>query len=170
MAGDWQTLSERAVYDVKEEDDSKADSLSIGVRKRQREGEEEEKEAGETVVKKSWGSVVRTYPGAGQDGDGGLDELLRGTLIMARRTHDPTSTADERVLHQNTPNSLDNTSITNAQPGPDEPIIKREELLDTIVLPDATLGMGSGSIPEIKKEDGSEFVFKKRKPKQIRQK
>ena len=56
MAGDWQTTSERLVYDndfVKKEDgdDVKADGLNIGVRKRKFEGLEEEAEAGETVVR-----------------------------------------------------------------------------------------------------------------------
>ena len=169
MAGDWQTLSERAFYDVKEEDDSKLDSLSMGVRKRQREGDEEEEEAGEMVVKKGWGSTVRAYPGATTDGDGDLDELLRGTQVIARRNQNSISTGDGEPVHRSVVNSQENATTTQLQPGPNEPIIKREESLDSKVIPEAIINGNSGSMPQIKQEDGSELLFKKRKPKQLRQ-
>lgn len=64
LAGDWQTLSTRKINPVKDEDaDTKPDAQSIGVRKRKHESAEEEEEAGETVVRRGWGSTTREYPG-----------------------------------------------------------------------------------------------------------
>ncbi|KAL2051925.1 hypothetical protein ABVK25_007840 [Lepraria finkii] len=85
MAGDWQTTSQRLIYDtVKEKEvneDVKTGGLNIGVRKRKFESQEEEA-AGETVVRRGWGSTIRTYPGIGGDGDDDLDTLLKTTKAL----------------------------------------------------------------------------------------
>ena len=85
MAGEWSVQSQRIVEGggeidegVKEEEDADEKKvLNVGVRKRKHEGQEEEEEAGEKVVRKGWGSMTKSYPGAGGDDD--LDALLTAT-------------------------------------------------------------------------------------------
>jgi len=78
MAGDWKVVSQKAV-----EDPSPEEQLNVGVRKRKYEGQEEEEEAGETVVRRGWGSTIRRYPGEDQ---ADLDNLLFGTKIVKKET------------------------------------------------------------------------------------
>ena len=160
MAGDWQTTSERVVYDnefLKKDEDSedvKLGGLNVGVRKRKFEGQEEEEEAGETVVRKGWGSKIRTYPGEGDD-KGDLDALLKRTTRAK---------GEGEALQSN-----------ESQPSLNAPTIKKEE------------SAGSGEVSGISnqatvveapqetlKQEGdppdSGVVFKKRKAKPIRQK
>lgn len=78
LAGEWETLSERQ---IEKYGDSSA--INIGVRKRKHEGQEgeEEEEGAERVVKKSWGSTTRKYPGF-QEEDEDLDALLQSTTVV----------------------------------------------------------------------------------------
>ena len=172
MVGDWQTTSERLIYDtVKEENsgDVKPEGLNIGVRKRKFEGQEEE-EAGEKVVRRGWGSTVRAYPG--QDDDQDLDALLMTTKILKR----------EGAIEGNVPTDPSSQAggITNnsAQKdaslvAADGQLIKRENSSENVVLPDATPEKDVAEAPTIKQEDDAAstgVVFKKRKAKPIRQK
>jgi hypothetical protein len=68
LAGDWKIVSQRKVDEPVIDE-----SLNKGVRKRKLEGQEEEEEAGETVVRRGWGSTIRRYPGDASDD---LDALL----------------------------------------------------------------------------------------------
>ncbi len=79
MAGEWKTVSERAISGAEDEylDQKPGSLLNVGVRKRKFEGQEEEEAAGETVARKGWGSGTRSYPGDAEDDD--LDALLSGT-------------------------------------------------------------------------------------------
>lgn len=81
IAGDWETVSVRPIKqdaDVKSEIKSE-EPLSFGVRKRKHEGADEEEEAGETVVRRGWGSTTRTYPGSA--GNGEVEDI--GALLGA---------------------------------------------------------------------------------------
>ena len=174
MVGDWQTTSERLIYDtVKTEEDSgdvKPEGLNIGVRKRKFEGQEEEEEAGERVVRRGWGSTVRAYPG--QDDDQDLDALLMTTKILKR----------EGAIEGNVPTDPSSQfgGITKkfAQKeaslvAADGQIIKRENSLENVVLPDGTPEKDVAEAPTIKQEDDAAsmgVVFKKRKAQPIRQK
>jgi hypothetical protein len=82
MAGDWRTVSERVLGANDEDygDQKPGNVLSVGVRKRKFEGQEEEEEAGETVVRRGWGTTTRSYPGS-KDEDDELDALLSGTKV-----------------------------------------------------------------------------------------
>ena len=175
MAGDWQTTSERLIYDtVKKEEESgdvKPEGLNIGVRKRKFEGQEEEEEAGETVVRRGWGSTVRAYPGEGDDKD--LDALLMTTKVLEREegdVHGKTATspfpgAGAVISH---PKEKDISKIAA-----DGRHIKREESSGNVVLPETMPEKDVVQAPAIKQEDNAaatEVVFKKRKAKPIRQK
>ena len=175
MVGDWQTTSERLIYDnVKKEEDSgdvKPEGLNIGVRKRKFEGQEEEEEAGETVVRRGWGSTVRAYPG--QDDDKDLDSLLMTTKILKREEGDSEGKAATSpfsgagaVINQS---AEEDTPLIAA----DGPRIKREESSGNVVLPETMPEKHGVEAPAIKQEDDAVVmgvVFKKRKAKPIRQK
>lgn len=175
MAGDWQTLSERPVYDdevKKEEDlkdtkpsdtDSKEQALNIGVRKRKYEGQDEEEEAGERVVRRGWGSTTRTYHGSSEDID--LDELLNGNAKRHNGTLEGgirgPEVSEQRVRLGSPSNEGTARSMAS---------IKKEEsdsnLTSRFEIPEEHLSerpMQPGHDPVM------EVVFKKRKPKQVRQ-
>lgn len=175
MVGDWQTTSERLVYDTakKEEEsgDVKPEGLNIGVRKRKFEGQEEEEEAGETVIRRGWGSTVRAYPG--QDDDKDLDALLMTTKVLKREEGDierkaatsPYSGAGAVINHS----EEKDTSLI----APDRRHIKREESSGNVVTPETMPENQVVDTPTIKQEDDAAatgVIFKKRKAKPIRQK
>ena len=174
MVGDWQTTSERLIYDTvkKEEDggDVKPEGLNIGVRKRKFEGQEEEEEAGETVVRRGWGSTVRAYPGHDDDED--LNALLMTTKVLKREEGDvegkPATGSFSRagrVIDQ----SAEEASLIAANGQP----IKREESSENVLLPETMPEKHGVEAPAIKQEDDAAamgVVFKKRKAKPIRQK
>lgn len=178
MAGDWQTVSERAVYDnVKAEEDSKGrrsldtgeaqQVLNIGVRKRKFETQEEEEEAGERVVRKGWGSTTRMYPSADQDYD--LDALLN-TNQMEQRHLGGDSLGGSTPREQVTKDSKDEAA-TKFEAATSGPQIKKEGS-DPILASSgiATERYGSPNLSAKEEELGVEVIFKKRKPKNIRQK
>ncbi|KAK0509460.1 hypothetical protein JMJ35_007854 [Cladonia borealis] len=174
MVGDWQTTSERLIYDnaKKEEDggDIKPEGLNIGVRKRKFEGQEEEEEAGERVVRRGWGSTVRAYPG--QEDDKDLDALLTNTKILKREGGIEGSVPTEpssRVGGITNDYAQKEASLVAA----DGQVIKRENSTENVVLPDGTPEKAVAEAPTIKQEDDAAatgVVFKKRKAKPIRQK
>ena len=175
MAGDWQTVSESPVNEVvkKDEDEKGAKpstsdvgpaSVSIGVRKRKYEGQEEEEEAAERVVRKGWGSTTRTYPGGDEDVD--LDALLAGTKPAL-------STA---TLQQSPVTALADASGDLARPAaradngalPGAPLVKNEA--SDLPLAAHPVHEGTEISSANTEEPSAGIVFKKRKPKQIRQK
>ena len=175
MVGDWQTTSEKLIYDtVKSEEDGgdvKPGGLNIGVRKRKFEGQEDEEEAGETVVRRGWGSTVRAYPG--QDDDKDLDSLLMTTKILKR---------EEGGIEGNVPTGpcsqiggvTDHSAKKEASfIAADGQLIKREDSSENLVLPETMPEKDVAEAPTIKQEDDAAamgVVFKKRKAKPIRQK
>ncbi|KAA6406924.1 MAG: hypothetical protein FRX48_09222 [Lasallia pustulata] len=177
MAGDWQMLSERPIYSEglkKEEDDEdvKPNSLNIGVRKRKFEGQEEEEEAGEMVMRRGWGSTTRTYPGEGEDD---LDTLLERTKAVRRRDGalQDAGLGNEKETPADLPERPQSTAGAIEDPPSNMPVIKTEE--STLGESDLTAAPEQGltDTPAIKTEGnsmGSGVVFKKRKPKHIRQK
>ena len=177
MAGDWQILSERPIYDeFKKEEvegDGEPSSLNVGIRKRKLDGQDEDEEdAGVPVARRVWGSMTRTYPGR-DDLEEDLDSLLR-TTTMIRRGGEMESHVKEE---ENTTTVTQTLPTVTTEPAKkefvsdrDTPTIKKEESLNGPV----------SSIPSaeddatVKGEDeaaaGAGPIFKKRKPKSIRQK
>lgn len=178
MAGDWQTTSERIIYEndflkKEEAEDVKPGALNVGVRKRKFEGQEEEEEAGEKVVRKGWGSTIRTYPGAGDDEED-LNALLKGTKMVLREGEGLETLGSARSSRPEQADS--HAKPKEGRPGLDSPAIKREESagssgeLDTILNQTAVAEAPPESFKQ--EEDTPDFgvVFKKRKAKSIRQK
>ena len=176
MVGDWQTTSQRILYDShakadgikKEEDgeDSKA-TLNIGVRKRKFEGQEEEEDAGERVVRKGWGSTTRAYPGAGGD-DEDLDALLQTAKAWRSAGEDLDGTDSITGDGMATGSTGQATSAIAQSP----PTIKHE---DSMEAPAATIAhlpaIGEAALVKQEEDDPlSGVVFKKRKPKAVRSK
>lgn len=179
MAGDWQTTSERLVYDnrfpKKEEDDEdvKSNGLNVGVRKRRFEGQEEEEEAGETVVRKGWGSTIRTYPGAGGDEDD-LNTLLKSPKGIIREGEGSQDLGSGPLPW---PGQADSpATTTNDKPDLNPPSIKKEDSTGSVGLPNtmvdqtALVELPSESLKREESPPDSGVVFKKRKAKPIRQK
>ena len=176
MAGDWQTTSETLLYEddvVKkaETDDVKPGGLNVGVRKRNFEGQEEEDEAGETVVRRGWGSTTRSYPGQGGDEDD-LDTLLKSTKRVIREGEGLQTFESERLSR---PMQVEtHTTAKETQPGYDSPRIKKEAPTDSGGVSSTISSEVLVEAPPVtlKREEISpkiEIVFKKRKAKQIRQ-
>ena len=175
MAGDWQTTSERLVYEndsVKKEEveDAKPGGLNVGIRKRKFEGQEEE-EAGETVVRRGWGSTIRAYPG--QEGDEDLSILLKSTKRAIKDGEGLQNLGSRR------PSRLEqaegSVAIKESQPGLGSPAIKKEVpadsagVADTIPSEAAVVEAPPESLKQEEDLPDSGVVFKKRKTKPIRQ-
>ncbi|KAL6717833.1 hypothetical protein ACLMJK_003918 [Lecanora helva] len=169
MVGDWQTTSERVIYEsVKKEEENeivKPEGLNVGVRKRKFAGQEEEEEAGETVVKKGWGSTIRNYPDTTGDGVDDLDALLNAAkngknLANGSQISPKTAQADQQTTEESSSTSH-------------VPRLKHEESSNP-GIPDIISTDGAAEPPKtIKQEDlpaEPEVLFKKRKAKPIRQK
>ncbi|KAL8921028.1 MAG: hypothetical protein Q9208_005919 [Pyrenodesmia sp. 3 TL-2023] len=172
MAGDWQTVAERPVWNpIKKEKgledfkDFKPDtSLNLGVRKRKIEGQEEEEEAGATVVRKGWGSTTRHYPGSSSDGDADLDTLLSIQPVFELGKQEM---AEESSIQHN-------YGVVNAQQDPQAVGAARQA--PTLKQEGSTEAMDLRNVPHqdwfpkaaINQEDGGTqqpVVFKKRKTK-----
>ena len=176
MAGDWQTLSQRAVLDdVKQEEDSKeskSEILNRGVRKRRYEGQEEDEEAEAKLAKKAWGSTTRIYPSIGGDGDDGLDSLLQNTTVVKREGGEPI----EGLRSKNLPVTQipEKLGMPKTQDGlfAQVPLIKKEDSENSGIPPIDVPGVNSVEDSAVKTENEASdtgIVFKKRKAKQIRQ-
>ena len=178
MAGDWQTTSERLVYadeSVKKEEteDVKLGGLNVGVRKRKFEGQEEEEEAGERVVRKGWGSTIRTYPAPGSDEDD-LSTLLKETKKVARdgeylqtlesETSSRPEQAEGHVTTKGSPPTLNDIPVKK------EEVADSDERPATISSEIAVIEPLLGSFKQEENSSDSGVVFKKRKTKPIRQK
>jgi hypothetical protein len=176
MVGDWQTTSQRIIYDTlkKEEDDEdvKSSGLSIGVRKRKFEGQEEEEAAVETVVRKGWGSTTRTYPGSGEEANNDLDALLKITknLKSGGGGMGRTVPTDELSQPQNSAEMSNEKEAQRLALNP--PHIKREESSGDAGITESILEKDAAEAASIKEEENSAMpgaIFKKRKAKPVRQ-
>ena len=173
MVGDWQTQSVVPVYDNVEdakleddEDDKKTLGLAIGVRKRKHEGDEEKEEAGAVVAKKGWGSTTR---GWGTDNDD-LDSLLDNTKAMITKSDKfskapPEIESDTRVAPGQRIPDADDKPIEGQHVKDEDSgavTMTAADLAHPPILEDTT----ASSKPDV---DDSEVLFRKRKPKSIRQ-
>ncbi|KKY33078.1 putative u1 zinc finger domain-containing protein [Diaporthe ampelina] len=177
MAGDWQVTSTTIVTDTPA-DGSKPGTSARGVHKRERTDEEiEEEKAIKGLFKKPrrWGRDSRTGAGDGDSAD--LDALLCGGLVVNKQEEDTLKKEEE------------------SQPTAETAPIKQEEEEPSLMKKDpseeggvpalaevATDSSSKTEAPALKTEDGAStfgssgaqdapaVTFKKRKPKNIRQK
>jgi len=158
--GEWTTVSETPIYHFKAEDeDSKVAATAYGVRKRKLDEDEEEAEA---VVRKGWGTKLKSYPGsmAGKEED--LDALLSASAVRKKEDvkSEPSSTGvKEEKTDAETPTL--NRPESNRPPSLKKEESAAESLLATI--PD----IDQPGAP-VEQEDAASdppVVFKKRKGK-----
>ncbi|KAI2778348.1 hypothetical protein F4815DRAFT_494705 [Daldinia loculata] len=172
MASEWTVTSKRVIDDTpKAEDESDAkprnvDAIASGVRKRPKHesgvDEEEEENAIKSLFKKprKWGRDTKQAP----EDDAELDALLSGALAKPPKLEDnPQDSIDEKA---------DLPSETKENPTSD---IKKEETTDDQTLWSIKLeSQENHQDAPVKQEGNAEsdpptVVFKKRKPKNIRQ-
>ncbi|KAI0113509.1 hypothetical protein F4814DRAFT_440793 [Daldinia grandis] len=174
MASEWTVTSEKVIDDTpKAEDDSDSkpqnvDAIASGIRKRPKhereidEEEEEEEKAIKSLFKKprKWGRDTKHAP----DDDAELDALLSGALVKPPKSEDsPQDSIDEKA---------DPLSETKEDPKSD---IKKEETTDNLELWSIKPEPQESHQDAPVKQEGnvesepSTVVFKKRKPKNIRQ-
>jgi hypothetical protein len=87
LAGNWKVMSQRKI-----EEPVIDETLNKGVRKRKFEDQEEEEEAGETVVRRGWGSAIKRYPG---DDNNDLEALLSSDLLQKKEEPEIVKKEDE---------------------------------------------------------------------------
>lgn len=174
MAGDWQTVSESPLFDtIKAENDtgdSKAEFLNIGVRKRKYEGQDEEDETGEVRAKRVWGSTTRSYPGLSPQDDE-LDFLLGKSSVPVKPNEEATSHANRGDNDPEKPSVgriLKQEPVSDRTPG--SPLIKSEDFDEPATAQEAPSSLNSPAIKQEATPPDSGIVFKKRKPKPIRNK
>jgi hypothetical protein len=183
MAGEWTVTSTRVVQEgdtsdkAEEKEDGSAEGRATGM-KRERERTEEEKEQEEAIKglfkkPRRWGIDSKTMPAAE---DAELEALLSGPLVKAKKEDAEGIKAEKEESEpsrikteesqQDIPNKVD-------VPVKDEhsPPIKREPGVED-TIPESILDSGSVStIPSGESTTEVPMVaFKKRKPKNIRQK
>ncbi|KAL8824283.1 MAG: hypothetical protein Q9170_008209 [Blastenia crenularia] len=169
MAGDWQTLAERPIWDhvKKEEDlddfkDFKPDpSLNVGIRKRKL-GDEEEAQA--VTVRKGWGSATRRYPGSAGDGNDALEALLDQN---SRSEQDNRLQTEGSLLPPDVTGSGDAHDSREIEAKLQSPLVKREDS-ETVDLQGVPIP-NTPSVVAVKQEDehaAPPVMFKKRKSKQ----
>lgn len=157
LAGEWETTSETRLEPQYGVD---GPTKSVGVRKRKHEGEDEEDEhASEPVVNKSWGSRMREYPGAQDDGD--LDDLLASTHdIKKTKTFTPKVEFIEQESEEPTIAKKEDAPTKLEPQETAEPTVVKTE-------PDPSSEPATDEKPQ--SEDAApSIVFKKRKPKTMR--
>ncbi|KAK6217016.1 U1 zinc finger protein [Colletotrichum tabaci] len=188
MAGEW-TVTATKVVDPDAPREKPVEAKAVGVRKRERTDEEKEEEEavrGLFKKRKGWGSTRRM-----PEDDGDLDALLSSnTLLRAVKKEEEEAgepaEADAKgdVKAEETPVEEEVKKEDGADDGapadvkPDAPSVKREPEDDD----DASKGLDVPALGDdaVKKEDEATaesaeaaapaVVFKKRKPKNIRQK
>ncbi|KAI2617337.1 hypothetical protein GGS26DRAFT_576915 [Hypomontagnella submonticulosa] len=172
MAGEWTVTNTRIIDDTPKTDDPDAkpenvDAIASGVRKRPKQEEDEEEEnAIKSLFKKprKWGRDTKHAP----DDDAELDALLSGTLTNPVKKAD--SQPPDFIKEEADPPSLKKEE-------PSSGVKKEEDAEDTPALSSikpAVAGNIEGA--PVKREEGAAaegeapaVVFKKRKPKNIRQ-
>ncbi|RKU49046.1 hypothetical protein DL546_000491 [Coniochaeta pulveracea] len=157
LAGEWSVVSTKVVKNPGEED---VKEKAVGVKRErvQTEEEKEEEDALKGLFKKPkrWGRDSRVAP----EVDGELEELLAGPLVRPKK---------EEVKEEEGGEKEDEGDGEVKQERKDAPPLVKEESVGGVVLPDEK--------PPTQEEDrkggddvAPAVVFKKRKPKNVRQK
>ena len=156
MAGEWQTVSQRVIRGAEEESkDKKWEGLNIGVRKRKPEGEDGDGEEDKGRKKKiHWGTDTKSFS-TGDDAD--LDALLSGSTFKKRNVEN--STDGEKVKEE--------PSVKKEE---DNPPIKKEEAESTDIKISPHEEVPADTVKEEEEPEDISGIFKKRKPKAMRQK
>jgi hypothetical protein len=172
MPGQWTVTNTRVIETKTDDGEQKVEAKAMGVRKREvDENDKEEEEAMQQLFKKPrrWGRDSKTAP---QEDDAELDALLSGPILTRRLPEDDVAPKEEEDADAKRGDKL-NIKTEDAS---DKDAVKREPDLDdnSIAAPPKSEELGLD--PTVKTEAGVEeaaapptVVFKKRKPKPIRQ-
>ncbi|KFA60465.1 hypothetical protein S40285_08086 [Stachybotrys chlorohalonatus IBT 40285] len=162
IAGEWTVTNTRVIDggDDAQPKEEKLEARATGVRKRELpEEKKEEEEVLQGLFKKPrrWGRDSKMMP---QEGDAELDALLSGSLAPMKRTTSPK--VEDTEVKAEKPEVKDEQDVVKEEPDDASPKL-------------TTVGDHSaGADVAVKTEDSephvSSVVFKKRKPKGIRQK
>ncbi|KAJ5532839.1 hypothetical protein N7494_009391 [Penicillium frequentans] len=163
LTGEWQTVSETKL-DVPE------GARSIGIRKRKLEGDEDEEggQIPEQYVSKGWGSRMKTYPGAEDDGDDGdLDALLASTkdLKKAKMEKEAVESKEQESSFSLAPKKEEDEPADSKAPAATVPDVEEPNPVKKEEADDSAIPMPSAA-PESEEVPG--VVFKKRKAKVMR--
>ncbi|CAH0015129.1 unnamed protein product [Clonostachys rhizophaga] len=167
MAGEWTVTSTRVIEDKPAEGEDSKDTKATGVRKREvTEEEKEEEEALQSLFKKPrrWGRDSKTV--GNQDEDADLDALLSGSIL----THQNQNAGGDLNVKAEDEAPEFKEEVKKEEPDP----VKKEPDTEVqgLTMPDDTAEPKLE--PQVKKEYGetgpAPIVFKKRKPKTVRQK
>lgn len=185
MAGEWTVTSTRVIRDPEEEKKSDAsvpvEARASGVRKREREQTEEEKEEEKAIgglfkKTKRWGRDTRTMP---SDGDAELDALLSGSLVKTKKEESQEEGSSEETgpAVKEEQGAISPNAAAELRSKDPPPIIKQEPDAGDPGSRGQHYEEGEGPAPTVpdSKGDGPAapepaVVFKKRKPKNLRQK
>ncbi|KAL2018087.1 hypothetical protein VTK56DRAFT_1273 [Thermocarpiscus australiensis] len=167
MAGEWTVTSTRVIEDTGKKADSKeptsTEGRATGV-KRERERTEEEKEQEEAIKglfkkPRKWGIDSKTMPA---EEDAELETLLTGPLVKTKKEESfPPEVKTEDGREEAAQDDVDKS----AKREPSPPIKKEPQ--EELVGPDVGTAAGTDNTPHA---GGPAVMFKKRKPKNIRQK
>lgn len=176
MAGDWQVTSTTIVTDTPA-DGSNPGASARGVHKRERTDEEiEEEKAIKGLFKKPrrWGRDSRTAAGDGDSAD--LDALLSGGLVVKKQEEDTVKKDDDAEPTSETmpvKKEEQETSLVKEEPSEEGVPALAEVPTDPsskIETPALKTEDGADTIESSAAQDIPAVAFKKRKPKNIRQK
>ncbi|KAK7932469.1 hypothetical protein PG985_003181 [Apiospora marii] len=167
MAGDWTVTNTRVIDDTPKTDENgnvKVEAVATGVRKRvKREGEDEEEEALQGLFKKprKWGRDTKRA----EEEDLDLDALLSGSLKQAQ------------PVKQEKSGSNSGDTVKKEEQEVKSPIKEESPENDHGISIPAETGDDSTDTAPVKTEESAAagveipaVVFKKRKPKNLRQK
>ncbi|EXA43013.1 hypothetical protein FOVG_08047 [Fusarium oxysporum f. sp. pisi HDV247] len=162
MPGEWTVTNTRIIETKTEEDEeAKVEARANGVRKREAtEDEKEEEEAVRGLFKKPrrWGRDSKVMP---QQEDQELDALLSGSTFTPRAMKEETEdTTDVKKEDDATPDRTAKTEDATEAKTEDNTDVKTEASAEPLIKPE----------PEEAESGVQTVVFKKRKPKGIRQK
>ncbi|EXK44733.1 hypothetical protein FOXG_03827 [Fusarium oxysporum f. sp. lycopersici 4287] len=162
MPGEWTVTNTRIIETKTEEDEeAKVEARANGVRKREAtEDEKEEEEAVRGLFKKPrrWGRDSKVMP---QQEDQELDALLSGSTFTPRAMKEETEdTTDVKKEDDGTPDTTVKTEDATEVKTEDNTDVKTEAPAEPLIKPE----------PEEAEPGVQTVVFKKRKPKGIRQK
>ncbi|KAG5750617.1 hypothetical protein H9Q72_005766 [Fusarium xylarioides] len=162
MPGEW-TVTNTRIIEAKTEEDEEAEvkARANGVRKREAtEDEKEEENAVRGLFKKPrrWGRDSKAMP---QQEDQELDALLSGSTFIPRAVKEETDdTTDVKKEEDATPDTAVKTEDATEVKTEDNTDVKTEPPAEPLIKPE----------PEEAESGVQTVVFKKRKPKGIRQK
>jgi hypothetical protein len=158
LAGEWQTVSERKINPVGNNEDAESSPLNVGVRKRKHEGDEEEEEAKgfDTNMRKGWGSATRRYPGAAAEHDD-LDALLAKTKDVKRKNDVHSETKMDLETEEPDGQKAAKSTGMNTTSEATEPVKKEE--------PDGVHSSEALGQQNTSQEAAPSVIFKKRRNK-----